>query len=100
MTGGVLSSVQREEIVMKVKNKRTDKLEQGDVYVGRPSKWGNPFVIGADGTREEVVQKYYNYLLAHPELSGRLVELRGKNLVCWCAPEACHADVLLKLAND
>jgi hypothetical protein len=83
-----------------VKNKRTDKLEGSDVYVGRPSKWGNPFVIGADGSREEVVLKYYNYLMAHPELSGQLHELKDKNLVCWCKPLACHADVLLTLANE
>lgn len=69
-----------------------------DIYVGRPGKWGNPFVIGRDGTREEVVRKYREYLMT----SGLLVqihELTGKRLACWCAPLACHADVLAELAN-
>ena len=70
-----------------------------DVYVGRPSKWGNPFVIGKDGTREEVVAKYRVHLLRSPALLGALNELREKDIVCWCAPCACHGDVLLELAN-
>ncbi len=70
-----------------------------DVYVGRPSKWGNPFVIGQDGTREEVVQKYREWLIQQPELMAALKELRRQVLGCWCAPESCHADVLAALAN-
>jgi hypothetical protein len=70
------------------------------VYVGRPSKWGNPYVVGADGTREEVIERYRAYLLENPELRAALSELRGRNLVCWCAPLPCHADVLLELANS
>ncbi len=73
--------------------------EQGGVYVGRPSKWGNPFVIGRDGTRAEVIEKYRHWLLGQPSLLTALGELRGKDLACWCAPLACHADVLLELAN-
>jgi hypothetical protein len=68
------------------------------VYVGRPSKWGNPFVIGRDGTRDEVIAKYRAWIVDQPALLAALHELRGKDLVCWCAPERCHADVLLKLA--
>jgi hypothetical protein len=67
------------------------------VYVGRPSKWGNPFVIGRDGTREEVVAKYRAWIVRQPALVAALHELRGKNLVCWCAPERCHAEVLIEL---
>jgi hypothetical protein len=67
-------------------------------YVGRPSKWGNPFVIGKDGSREEVVQKYREYILSSPLLND-LHELKGKDLVCWCSPEICHADVLLPMVN-
>ena len=70
-----------------------------DVYVGRPSKWGNPFEIGKDGTREEVIAKYEAHLLATPALMDALPELRGKTLGCWCAPRACHADILTRLAN-
>ncbi len=69
------------------------------VYVGRPSKWGNPFVIGRDGTRDEVIAKYRAWILGQPALLAALGQLRGKNLVCWCAPERCHAEVLMDLAN-
>ena len=87
------------------------------VYVGRGSAWGNPFIIGKDGTAKEVVQKYADSLTPyrhHGENSGmdKLLysianmdaikhELRGKNLACWCAPDQpCHADVLLEIANE
>jgi hypothetical protein len=84
----------------KVLNKRTDVIPADAIYVGRPSKWGNPFKIGRDGTREVCVMKYRTALLLDRELqSAAQVELRGKDLVCWCAPEACHADVLLEIAN-
>jgi hypothetical protein len=69
------------------------------VYVGRPSKWGNPFVIGRDGTRDEVMAKYRDWILRQPALVAALHELRGKHLVCWCAPGRCHAEVLIELAN-
>jgi hypothetical protein len=69
------------------------------VYVGRPSKWGNPFVIGRDGTRDEVIAKYRAWLVRQSSLMAALGELRGKHLVCWCPPERCHADVLIELAN-
>lgn len=77
------------------------RLPIGAVYVGRPSKWGNPFIIGKDGTRTEVVEKYREYIFGNEELlSEARKTLKGKNLVCWCAPEACHADILLKIANE
>jgi hypothetical protein len=77
-----------------------DKRQGGyDLYEGRPTIWGNPFVIGEDGTREEVIAKYREYLLGKPELLARLPQLRGKVLACWCAPKACHGDVLAELAN-
>lgn len=70
-----------------------------DVYIGRPSKWGNPFAIGRDGSREEVIVKYRGWLSANPALLKRLGELEGKVLGCWCAPLPCHGDVLAELAN-
>lgn len=83
-----------------VLNKRTDTIPPGAVYIGRPGKWGNPFTIGRDGSREEVIARYADWLdgMIH---NGRLnpEELQGKDLVCWCAPLACHGDVLLELAN-
>lgn len=70
------------------------------IYVGRPSKYGNPFTIGSDGTRDEVVTKYREYIFAREDLLADVKkELKGKDLVCWCAPEACHADILLEIAN-
>lgn len=81
-----------------VANLRTEGCE---VYVGRPSKWGNPFRIGVDGTREEVISKYESWLRASPTLvAAAKSELKGKVLGCWCAPEACHADVLVRIANE
>jgi hypothetical protein len=68
------------------------------VYVGRPSKWGNPFVIGRDGKRDDVIAKYRAWIMQQPALLQALHELKGKDLICWCAPERCHADVLLELA--
>jgi len=93
----------------RVLNQRTDKIPPDAVYVGRHSKWGNPFEIGrplpgSDGhgaTREEVIAEYRSWLLNVwiPQGALNLDELRGKALVCWCAPLPCHADVLLELAN-
>jgi hypothetical protein len=71
-----------------------------DVYIGRPSKWGNPFTIGKHGNREEVIQKYEEWLLQNKGLMNNLNELKDKTLGCWCAPQACHGDVLVRLAND
>ena len=70
------------------------------IYVGRPTKWGNPYVIGRDGTRKAVIQKYRLWLEGNEDLLAALPELRGKTLTCWCAPQACHADILLEKAND
>lgn len=69
------------------------------IYIGRPSKWGNPFIIGKDGTRERVIEKYEEYLKNSPKLLTALSELEGHDLVCYCYPQACHGDVLLRLAN-
>jgi len=70
-----------------------------DVYIGRPSKWGNPFAIGKDGDRETVIHKYQEWLHTQPDLLAALPELKGKILGCWCAPQACHGDILSELAN-
>jgi hypothetical protein len=72
------------------------------VVVDRTSVWGNPFKIGKDGDRASVIAKYRRYFY-HPDrvqLRELAVKhLRGKSLMCWCAPLACHADVLLEWAN-
>ena len=71
-----------------------------DVYIGRGSKWGNPFKIGRDGTREEVISKHLEWLLQQPSLMAALPELHGKVLGCYCAPLPCHGDTLSLLANE
>ncbi len=76
-----------------------DDLPPNTVTVMRPSRWGNPFRIGKDCTRDEAVDQFELHLLASPELLADLDELKGKDLVCCCAPKRCHGDVLLKYAN-
>jgi hypothetical protein len=75
------------------------KRERHHVYIGRPEKWGNPFAIGRDGDRTQVIARYEHYLLENETLSKALEELRGLVLGCWCSPRACHGDVLVRLAN-
>jgi hypothetical protein len=70
------------------------------VYIGRPSKWGNPFLLGADGTRPEVIAKYEAYIRNRPDLLAALPELKGKALVCWCHPKPCHGGVLVRLLDE
>ena len=60
---------------------------------------GNPFVIGKDGSRDDVIAKYETWLLGSGKLVDQLAALAGKDLVCWCAPARCHGDVLVRLAN-
>ena len=85
----------------KVYNKRHKNAPTDAVYVGRGSNWGNLFKIGEDGTREEVIEKFEKIYVPAilKKIPDWLEPLRGKDLVCWCFPEACHADVLLRLAN-
>jgi hypothetical protein len=76
------------------------KKEYYDIYIGRPSKWGNPFKVGKDGSREEVIEKFRDYILNHPFLLDHLSELKGKILGCWCKPNSCHGDVLVELLEE
>jgi hypothetical protein len=83
------------------------KREPYDVYIGRPSKWGNPF-SHKDGTlaqykvdtREEAIEWYREWILTQPELLASLHELHGKTLGCWCHPLPCHGDVLVELIEQ
>jgi hypothetical protein len=83
------------------------KREQFDIYIGRPSKWGNPY-SHKDNTlakyktvsRDEAVEKYREYILNKPELLECLHELRGKVLSCWCKPKSCHGDILVELIME
>lgn len=72
-----------------------------DVFIGRPSEWGCPFVIGKDGTREEVLEKYRRYMERRPDLKARAkLELRGLVLGCYCKPLPCHGDILAAIADE
>ena len=89
--------------------------DEKNIYVGRrgvvfvngaryppvASNFANPFKIGKDGTREEVLKKYESYITKKleedPVLLLELKTLKGKNLGCWCHPDPCHGDILLKL---
>jgi hypothetical protein len=82
------------------------KKDKYDVYIGRPSKWGNPF-SHKDGTlaefkvnsRKEAIEKYKEYILNNPYLLSDLIELKDKTLGCWCKPLSCHGDILIELIN-
>jgi len=76
------------------------RKEAYDVYIGRGSKWGNPFRIGPDGSREEVIEKYREYILKKPELLKSLHELKDNTLGCYCKPLACHGDILIELIGE
>jgi len=75
------------------------RQEPCDVRIDRGSIWGNPFRIGPDGTRYQVIEKYRAWIQTQPYLLARLSELRGKTLGCWCAPKECHGHVLAELAD-
>jgi hypothetical protein len=64
------------------------------------SPFANPFKIGVDGTRDEVIKKYEDYIRSRPDLLELIPSLEGKVLGCWCKPKRCHGDVLVKLINE
>ena len=68
--------------------------ESYDIYIGRGSKWGNPYIVGIDGTREQCINKYTDYLLDNDDLFNDLKELKDKRLGCFCKPQSCHGDIL------
>lgn len=92
--------------------------DPNNVYIGRAgvvfienqrfpkhaSIFANPFKIGKDGTRTDVIEKYKTYIVEklkkNKSLVQELAKLKGKNLGCWCAPYQCHGDVLLELIED
>lgn len=93
----------------KIYNKHHKNAPSNAVYIGRPSKWGNPFThIGGQTLaqfvvkdRDAAVTAYREWLMNQPELlAAAKKELAGCDLVCWCAPAKCHGDVLLEIANS
>ena len=93
----------------RIQRKRTKgwRMPDGAVYVGRPTKWGNPFKM-IDPTRlghQEAVERFRRWIGRLDDKRDYLrevrAELRGKDLVCWCpVDQPCHADVLLDIANQ
>lgn len=79
-----------------------------DVYIGRGSKFGNPYshkegtsAAWVVETREDAIRLYEEWIRSQPELmAAAKKELKGKILGCWCSPLACHGDVLIKIANE
>ena len=82
---------------MKVVNLRQEPY---DVYIGRGGPWGNPFRIGPDGTRDDVIVAYAKWIVNQPSLMAALPSLKGKVLGCYCKPAACHGDVLVELVQN
>ena len=84
------------------------KRNKYDIYIGRPSKWGNPFLLGVHGNRDKVIDLYEKWLLGiikspnnkpPPSLDDAKKELSGKVLGCYCAPKKCHGDILVKFTG-
>lgn len=85
-------------------------MPENTVYVGRGSRWGNPYRIVTPADAAKAVEAYRKWLLFTPstlfafrdppKVTEIIRDLRGKNLACWCAEgQPCHADILLKIAN-
>ena len=87
--------------VVFISNKETGKKER---FPKEDSEFCNPFKIGKQGDREEVLNKYEEYIRKkienNNELKKKLINMRGKNLGCWCYPEKCHGDILLKIIEE
>lgn len=74
--------------------------EEYDIYIGRGSPYGNPFVIGKDDTREEVIEKFRLFLWEQIKkgviTKEHLIQLNGKRLGCFCKPQARRGDIVAK----
>lgn len=82
-----------------------DRGEHFDTYCGRGTLWGNPYAIGVDGDRDEVIRKFKydfdrDYLKGGNDFKEKLKKLRGHTLGCHCKPYACHSDVLAQYLNE
>jgi hypothetical protein len=98
----VVASYAKDEAGKPVDGALTRWAEANDllVRIDRQSDWGNPFVLGEDGDRPTVIANFRDhYLPCKPSLLKRVPELKGKVLVCWCHPQACHGHVLAEVAN-
>jgi hypothetical protein len=82
----MVKRLRMEMTMCQVLNKHRDGIPTGSVYIGRGSKWGNPFRIGVDGDRPMVIARHEAWLRDQHDLLRALDELRGQDLVCYCAP--------------
>jgi len=77
------------------------KKEKYTVYIGRPSIFGNPYTIGKDGTREEVILKFYMFAQTNVSVQNAINNLKETDVLgCWCAPRPCHGDIIIKLWKE
>jgi hypothetical protein len=84
----------------KVLNRHHPGIPAEAIYIGRGTPYGNPFIVGQHGNREQVIQKFADWIQTQPRLIERVrAELKGRDLVCSCKPAACHGDLLLQIAN-
>jgi hypothetical protein len=74
--------------------------DEYDVYIGRGSIWGNPFIRGKDGNKLEVIEKYKKFLLSNEVLLKKLETLKGKRLGCFCKPKRCHGDIIVEILQQ
>ncbi|AYV86207.1 MAG: protein of unknown function DUF4326 [Solumvirus sp.] len=96
--------------LVKIRRHQGQVVQWCDIYIGRAcnmggwnlpqSKWHNPFKVNKDGTLDEVFVKYEEYIHKRQDLLNCLPELSGKTLGCWCKPNKCHGDILLKLLHE
>lgn len=85
----------------RVYNIKEKDIPESAVYIGRGSKWGNPFKISSLVTRAQVIASYERYVQGKPGFKDMIkAELKGKDLICFCAPLPCHGDLLYKIANE
>lgn len=84
-----------ELMVPRVHNKHHNTAPADAVYVGRGSPWGNPYMIHALRPRAVAIELFRTNVLPHLDVTP----LRGKHLVCFCKPLACHGDLLFEAAN-
>lgn len=92
-----------------IHHKHSHNINPNDyVYIGRPSKWGNPFTHINNSLakfvlndRNEAINAYKEWLIngEGKYLLNDLYELKGKTLGCWCKPKSCHGDILVELVN-
>lgn len=73
--------------------------EPYDIYIGRPSVWGNPFKVGFNGDRDLVIDLHARWIVQQEDLMAQIHDLRGKVLGCFCSPKRCHGEILVRLAN-